>query len=49
MYQPRSSVCVTRISLDLMINAGVASSRMLIFGGPVIAPGLAGKGLFTVK
>ena len=39
MYHPRSYVCVTRISPGLMINAGVllASSRSLIFGGPVIA------------
>ena len=40
-------MCETRISLGLMINAGVllASSRRLIFGGPVIAPGLTGKSL----
>ena len=39
MYQPRSSVCVTWINLGLMINAGMlfASSKKLIFGGPVIA------------
>ena len=39
LFQPRSSVCATRISLGLMINAGMllASSRRLIFGGPVIA------------
>ena len=39
MYQPESSVCETRISLGLMINAGIllASSRRLIFGGPVIS------------
>ena len=51
MYQPRSSVCVTRINLGLMINAGMllASSRSLIFGGPVIALGLTGKSLSTVK
>ena len=36
MYQPRSSVYVTRISLGLMIYADVlsTSSRRLIFGGP---------------
>ena len=35
-------MCVPRISLGLMINAGIllASSRRLIFGGPVIALGL---------
>ena len=51
MYQPRSSVCVTRISLGLMINAGMllASSRRLIFGGDVIALGLTGKSLSSVK
>ena len=51
LFQPRSSVCATRISLSLMINAGMllASSRKLIFGGPVIALGLTGKSLFTVK
>ena len=45
MYQPRSSVCVTRINLGLMINAGflLASSRRLIFDGPVITLGLIGK------
>ena len=34
MYQPRLSVCETRISLGLMINAGMllAASRKLIFG-----------------
>ena len=38
MYEPWSSVCETRISLGLMINAGMllASSRRLIFDGPVI-------------
>ena len=47
MYQPRSSVCETRISLGLMINAGklLASSRRLTFGVPVIALGLTGKSL----
>ena len=51
MYQPRSSVCVTRISLNLMINAGVAlvSRRRLIFGGPVIVLGLTWKSLSAVK
>ena len=51
IFQPRSFVCVTRLSLGLMINAGMllASSRRLIFGGPVIALGLTGKSLFTVK
>ena len=45
MYQPRSSLCITRISHGLMINAGMllASSRRLIFGGPLIALGLLGK------
>ena len=44
-------VCARRISLGLMINAGMllASSRRLIFGGPVIALVLTGKSLFTVK
>ena len=51
MFQPRSSVCVTRISLGLMINAGLllASSRRLIFGELVIVLGLTWKSLFTVK
>ena len=51
MYQPRSSVYVTRISLGAMIYADVlsTSSRRLIFGGPVIALGLIGKSLFAVK
>ena len=51
MYQPRSSVCVTRISPGLMINTGMlsASSRRLIFGGPVIAFWLTGKSLSAVK
>ena len=41
IYQLRSSVCETRTSLGLMINAGVlfASSRRLFFGWPVIATG----------
>ena len=40
-----------RISLGLMINAGMllASSRKLIFGGPMIARGLTGKSLSAVK
>ena len=47
----RSSVCVSRISLGLMINAGMilATSRRLIFGGPVIALGNTGMSLSTVK
>ena len=51
MFQPRSSASVTRISHGLMINAGMllASSRRLIFGGPVIALWLTGKSLFAVK
>ena len=51
MYQPRSSVCETKISLGLMINAGMllASSRKFFFGGPVIALGLTGKCLSAVK
>ena len=45
MFQPRSSVCVTRISLGLMINACMllSSSRRLIVDGLVIALGLTGK------
>ena len=41
----------TRISIDLMINAGIllSSRRMLIFGGPMIALGLTGKSVSTVK
>ena len=40
-------MCVTRINLGLTINAGMllASSRRLIFGGPVITLGLTGKSL----
>ena len=51
MYQPRSSMCVTRMSLGLMINAGMilVSSRRLILGGPVITLGLTGNSLSTVK
>ena len=51
MYQPRSSMYVTRISLGLMIYADVlpTSSRRLIFSGPVIAFRLIGKSLFAVK
>ena len=51
MYQPRSSMCITRINLGLMINAGMllALSRRLIFGGPVIALVLTGKSLSAVK
>ena len=50
-YQPRSSMCVTRKSLGLMINAGMllALSRRLIFRGPVITLGLTGKSLYAVK
>ena len=49
--KPMSSLCETRISLGLMINTGMllASSRWLIFGGPVITLGLTGKSLSTVK
>ena len=49
--QPRSSVCVTRINLGFMTNAGMLlpSSRRLIFSGPVIALGLTGKSLSTIK
>ena len=45
MYQLRSSVCSTRVSLGLMINADVlfVSSSRLIVGGSVIALGLTGK------
>ena len=51
MFELRSSLCLTRISLGLIINACMllASSRSLIFGGPVIALGLTGKSLFPVK
>ena len=53
LFQPRSSVCAIRISLGLMINAGMllASRIRFIFGGPVtvIALGLTGKSLSTVK
>ena len=39
------------ILAGLMINADMllASSRRLFFGGPVIARGLIGKSLFTIK
>ena len=52
MFQQRSSMCVTRISLGLMINAGMLfdlNCRMLIFGWPVTALGLTGKSLSAVK
>ena len=51
MFQPRSSVCVTRINLGLMINAEMllAASRRLIFGGPVIGLALTLKSVFAVK
>ena len=51
MYQPRASVCETRVHLGFIINAGMllASSTRLIFGGPVITLGLTGKSLSTVK
>ena len=51
MYQPRSSVCATRISHGLMVNAGVlfSSSRRLIFYESVISHGLTGKSLSAVK
>ena len=51
MYQPRSSVYATKITLGLIINAGMllASSRRLIFGGPVIAFALTGKSLYAVR
>ena len=41
MFQPRSSVCLTRISLGLMINAGMllASCRRIVFGGPRLLTG----------
>ena len=44
-------MCVTRINLGLMINAGMllASSRRFIFGGPVITLGLTGKSFSAVK
>ena len=51
LYQPRSSMYVTRISLGSMIYANVlsTSSRRVIFGGPLIALRLIGKSLFAVK
>ena len=51
MYQPRSSVCVTKINLGLLINGGMllAASRRLILGGPVIALGLTGKSFYDAK
>ena len=51
MFQPRSFVCATRISLGLMVNAGMilTSSRRRIFGGTVIALGLTVKSLSGVK
>ena len=51
LFQPRSSVCATRINLGLMINAGIllVSGRRLIFVGPVIALRLTGKSLSTAK
>ena len=51
-FVPTKIICVlNKDSLGLMINAGtlLASSRKLIFGGPVIALGLTGKSLSTVK
>ena len=51
MYQSRSSMCVTRLSLRLIINAGIllVLSRRLIFIGDVITLGLTGKSLYAVK
>ena len=51
MDQPSSSVCETRVSLGLMINAGMLldSGRRIIFGGPVITLGLTGKSLSAMK
>ena len=51
MYQPRLSVCKSRICLVVMINADVllASSSRLIFGGQVIAFEFTKKSLFAVK
>ena len=51
MYQLyKTFACTTRISLGLMINAGVllTSSTRLIFGGPVTTLGLTGKSLSAV-
>ena len=51
-YVPTKDIRVrNKISLSLMINAGMilASSRRLIFGGPVMVLGLTGKSLSTVK
>ena len=44
-------MCVTRISHGLITNAGLflASSRILMFGGLVIALGLTGKSLSAAK
>ena len=49
--QPRSSVCVARIRLGLMINAGMllASSRRLRIGGHVIALGFTGNSFSALK
>ena len=51
LFQPRSSVCPTRMRVGLMMNAGMLlpSIRKLIFGAPVITRGLTGKCLSTVK
>ena len=45
------SMCVTRISLGLMINEGtlLESGRRLIFGGLMITFGLTGKSLSPLK
>ena len=51
-YVPtKVSACITRINLGSMINAGMllASSRRLIFGGPVTALGLTLMSLSAVK
>ena len=51
MFQLRTSLCRTRMSVGSMINVGMilASRRRLIFSGPVITLGLSEKSLSTVK
>ena len=42
-------MCRTRISVGLMINAGMLLDSSKEAGGPVIAPGLTGKSLSRVN
>ena len=51
MYQPRSSVGITKINLGLMINVCVflSSNTRVMFSGPVIALGLTWKKLSAAK